>query len=128
VTDAFTAFPAVSPDGASIVCFYSKDTNTPGQLAIFPSAGGPPVKVFPQFPRDATTANWTPDGRAILYADNPPGPATLWRQPIEGGAPTPLLTLDSDQFFGFNFSPDGKRLDYVRGRWTSNAVLLRRAE
>ncbi|MDX2032923.1 MAG: winged helix-turn-helix domain-containing protein [Blastocatellia bacterium] len=128
VTDAFTAFPAVSPDGASIVCFYSKDTNTPGQLAIFPSAGGPPIKVFPQFPRGATTAIWTPDGRAIVYADNSPGPASLLRQPIEGGAPTPLLTLDSDQFFGFNISPDGKRLGYVRGRWTSNAVLLRRTE
>ena len=128
VTDGFTAFPDVSPDGGSIVCFYSKDTNTPGQLAIFPSAGGPPVKVFPQFPRGATTARWTPDGRAIVYIDNSPGPASLLRQPLDGGPPTPLLTLDSDQFFGFNFSPDGRRLGYVRGRWTSNAVLVRRTD
>ncbi len=68
---------------------------------------------------------WTPDGRFLTYDENPIGPAKLWLQPVERGEPKLLTEFVSDRIFGFDWSPDGKRLAVVRGLWSANIVLIK---
>jgi len=124
LTDEFTAYPAVSPDGKWIACGYSAP-NTPWGIAVYPFDGGAPVKIFPHSAEGVPLIRWTPDGRFLTYDDNPIGPAKLWLQPIEGGAPKLLAEIASDRIFGFDWSPDGERLAVVRGLWATNIVLIR---
>ncbi len=126
LTEAITAYPAISPDGKLIASFYSEPgPESDWKLAVFRFEGGPPLKVFPQPVRSPNLVSWTPDGRHLTYADNPIGPASVWLQPIEGGPPKQLAEFETDRVFGFDWSPDGKQLACVRGRWAGNIVLMR---
>ncbi len=127
VTDAFTNFPSISPDGKMIACFYSPAVNISGQLAIYSFDDHRLIKVFPQPINRSPYIRWTPDGRGLIYAENPVGPSKLWMQPIEGGAPKKLIELD-DSIYGFDWSRDGKQLAYVRGFWSHNVVVVRDGE
>lgn len=124
LTNEFTTFPVISPDGKWIACTHSAP-NQPGRIAIYPFEGGAPVKVFAHSVAGTPLIRWTPDGRFLTYDDNPIGPAKLWMQPVEGGEPKLLTEFISDRIFGFDWSPDGKRLAVVRGLWASNLVLLK---
>jgi hypothetical protein len=44
---------------------------------------------------------------------------------LEGGPARELAELGNDRVFAFDWSPDGKRLACVRGRWAANVVLIR---
>jgi Tol biopolymer transport system component len=123
--DAFTAYPAVSPDGKMIACLYSELTESAWKIALLPFAGGPPVKIFPHKIEGSTRLRWTPDGRSLTYAENLPGSSKIWIQALEGGEPKPFVEFENDRIFGFDWSPDGKRLICVRGIWSSNAVLVK---
>lgn len=45
-------------------------------------------------------------------------------QPISGGPPKQLTTLDSESIFAFNWSRDGKQLAFVRGIVSSDVVKI----
>lgn len=124
LTDEFTAYPAVSPDGKMFACAHSMPTQ-PWRLAIYPIEGGKPLKIFPQSIQGVPLIRWTPDSRFLTYDENPIGPAKLWLQAVEGGQPTVLAEFVSDRIFGFDWSPDGTRLACVRGFWAANMVLLK---
>ncbi len=128
LTNEYTVRPSVSPDGKLIACIYSEAGKWDGKLAIFPIEGGAPVKIFPQ-----TTASiyiaWTPDGRGLIYVENPDDDASgLWIQPLDGGSPRQLTRFENDRIFGFEWSRDGKHLVVVRGLWAMNAVLVKDVE
>jgi len=130
LTDEFTMRPSVSPDGKLVACLYSEAGKPGGKFAVFPLEGGPPVKVFPQLPRTTvrTTGHvaWMPDGRGLIYAENPDDNASaLWVQPLDGGPPRQLARFENDRIFGFAWSRDGKQLACVRGLLATNAVLIK---
>ncbi|HSQ22903.1 MAG TPA: hypothetical protein VLN44_00750, partial [Pyrinomonadaceae bacterium] len=93
------------------------------ELAIIPFAGGQPAKFF----NGAPLANinlglrWTVDGKAIIYRDQRVG---LWRQAIEGGAPTRIQGLPSEKIYGFRPSRDGKLFAYTLGAEIRDVVLI----
>jgi Tol biopolymer transport system component len=81
------------------------------------------VKVFPQDIYDDSPPKWTPDGRALTYTDT--GRSNIWLQPVAGGEPRKLTDFANDLIFGYEWSPDGKRLAVVRGIWERDLVLIK---
>ena len=122
LTDKSAFWPWVSPDNKWVACEYA---SSPGetQLAIIPSAGGPPAKLF----KVATSANfrygirWTPDGQAVTYRDWVSG---IWRQPIDGGAAERIPGLPPEKIFPYAWSRDGKLLAFTRGTEIRDVVLI----
>lgn len=119
--------PVVSPDGKLIACIYQPDVTlrAPSQIAVFSFDGGAPVKIFPPPASGVSLIRWTPDGRSLTYADSRTGAATLWLQPLDGGAPKQLAAFEKDQVFGFDWSRDGHHLALVRGLWAMDVVLIK---
>jgi Tol biopolymer transport system component len=126
VTDEYTSRPAVSPDGKMIASLYTESGSREAKLAIFPFEGGPAVKTFPQPPGGTVYVAWAPDGRGLVYAENPDDDlSTLWMQSLDGGSPRQLARFENDRIFGFDWSRDGKELACVRGLMVTNAVLIK---
>jgi Tol biopolymer transport system component len=124
LTTKSTKFPSVSPDGKLIACLSSDEGDRrQWRMALFSIEGGNPIKIFPQPLYGGYFAKWTPDGRALTYTDT--RQANIWLQPIGGGEPQRLTDFTNDLVFGFEWSPDGKRLACIRGIWERNLVLIK---
>jgi Tol biopolymer transport system component len=126
LTDYYADNPAISPDGKWIACLRIPGEDQPETLAIVPISGGPPVKVFPL--ADTAThmpLSWTPDGRAVAFVNDVNGVGNIWKQPLQGGAATPVTAFASDHIFYFRWASDG-RMAVSRGTETVDAVLIDR--
>ena len=87
---------------------------------MVPLDGGPP-RLFPHVTIDA---EWSADGKSLLYLVARDGIANLLRQPISGGPEVPLTRFSDERIFRFSASPDQKRWAIVRGNIASDVVLL----
>ena len=133
LTDQLALLFSISPDGKFIAyATLDEQVSTQSQLVIIPFEGGPSVKsLSPRFSifggNGATSAGlmWTPDGRAITYADQLNRAGNLWSQPIDGGPPKQLTNFPSDMIFRFAWSTDGKQLAVSRGKFTDDVVLIK---
>ncbi len=126
LTNTWSISPAVSPDSKLIACIYSDPAKVGGGLALIPIDGGKPLKIFPPLPRNVWYVSWTPDGRGLVYAENPDDDASrLWVQPLDGGPPRQFARFENDQIFGFDWSRDGTQMACVRGLIATNAVLIK---
>jgi hypothetical protein len=54
--------------------------------------------------------------------------SNLLRQPITGGPAVPLTKFSSEQIFSYAVSPDQKQIAIVRGRVSSDVVLVSSAK
>lgn len=66
----------------------------------------------------------SPDGRTLIYSDNPRGVGNIWRQAIAGGPPVQLTHFDSSVIFHHALAPDAKRMAVVRGSTLSDVILI----
>lgn len=58
-------------------------------------------------------AQWSPDGKSIVYISDRTGETELYLQPVEGGEPV-QLTRDNDTYIrSFVWSPDAKKIVYT---------------
>ena len=73
-----------------------------------------------------TGVRWSADGNALLYKKVEGGVANIWRQPLDGGAPSPVTSLTSGEIFDFALSRDGQWLALSRGSVASDVVLITR--
>jgi len=122
----FLGFPFLSPDGKWIVSEHMENPQRPLELAIFPSAGGEPVKTF-QIPSSFdpfVPLAWTPDGRAIAYLIRVEGVSNIMAQPLDGSPARQVTHYDSGRVFRFAWSRDGQ-LALARGTESRDVVLIK---
>ncbi len=112
--------PMPAPDGMTIAGHYIEQAARGERIALIPLSGGP-AKLMPTVPASAT---WAPDGKALIYIDTRAGISNLMRQPIAGGAPTPLTKFTTEQIFTYALSPDQHQVGLVRGHTNSDVVLI----
>ena len=112
--------PMLSPDGTTIAGHYNDLAARGERVALVPVSGGA-AKLFPTVPPNAS---WTPDGKALVYVDTRAGVSNVMRQPIAGGTATPLTSFGSEQIFNYALMPDQRQLGAVRGRVSSDVVLI----
>jgi Tol biopolymer transport system component len=128
VIDKYALTPSVSPDGKLIACNYVDQATSASKVALFPSEGGEPLKVFdsPAFGNAGSTpVRWMPDGRAFTYLVTRGGVSNIWLQPIDGAAAKQITDYKTGRIFWFDISRDGKQFAFSRGTVTSDVVLLK---
>jgi Tol biopolymer transport system component/predicted Ser/Thr protein kinase len=112
--------PMPAPDGVTVAGHYSDQAARGERIALVPLAGGA-AKLLATVPASAT---WAPDGRSLIYIDTRGGVSNLMRQPLAGGAATPLTKFTSEQIFAYALSPDQRQVGLVRGHTNSDVVLI----
>jgi Tol biopolymer transport system component/DNA-binding winged helix-turn-helix (wHTH) protein len=124
LTDKPASWPFVSPDGKSFVCAYGFSPTSAPKLAVIPTEGGQPVKLFDISPGFRANTVWLPDNRGIAFVDSRTGTNNVWVQPLGGGKPVQLTDFKSDGVSAYDFSRDG-RLAASRSVETTGVVLIK---
>jgi Tol biopolymer transport system component len=94
---AYSGWPAVSPDGRTIV-FFRRDV---GGLWLLPSKGGTPVPLFV----DGSAPAWSPDGTKIAYVCD-----GLCVVNADGSDPHQIWHPDTTDINPPSWSPDGTQI------------------
>jgi Tol biopolymer transport system component len=118
--------PLISPDGATVLMQRSVGADDPYEWAqVLPMTGGTPKKIkMPVAIDDVADLAWSPDGKALLYAENKDGVGNIWRMPLGDKRPKKLTAFDADLIYHFDVATDG-RMAMSRGGYLSDVVRIR---
>jgi Tol biopolymer transport system component len=124
----FTWLVRVSPDGRSVaftrlIRNHDRDEQF---LAVSPAEGGAPTWTHP-WPEGEGERNfeWARDGHALTYVRNTGAVGNVWLQPLDQSPARQITRFDDLRVFSHAWSLDGRTLYVVRGRYASDAVLMR---
>jgi hypothetical protein len=95
-------------------------------ILILPFEGGEPLETI-EFARERFSGSrlqWTPDGKALIYAATSEGKTAIIKQSLDGGPPEEIANFDEDALFDFGYSMDGRFLAVTRGGWQHDIVLI----
>jgi len=107
-TPLWLRYPALSPDGKTIVFSYK------GDLYKVPSAGGDAVPLTLHEAHDFMPV-WSRDGQFIAFASDRYGNFDVFVMPAAGGEAT-RLTYHSANDYPYDFTPDGKKVIFGTNR------------
>ncbi len=125
---------SLSPDGLWIATTEKDESERSTAVVLIPVEGGEPRELLhvsePQWINN-TSMPWTPDGRGILVRKMLVAggkKSELWLVPIDGG-PARKLDFDANRVARYapgkiRLHPDGRRLAYVFGDYTSEVWVL----
>jgi eukaryotic-like serine/threonine-protein kinase len=120
---------SISRDGKWLVLFLIKtvaSTPEPHIALVGVDAGPkPPVRDLIPNPHISGTADFTPDGKAVVYPINENGTMNIWVQPVDGSPGKQITNFPSGGIQIFAYSPDGKTLGVMERHEESDVVLLR---
>jgi len=101
-------YPAISPDGSTIVFSYR------GDLWTVAATGGTATPLTLHDAQD-TSPVWSPDGATIAFSSDRYGSFDVWTIPVAGGEPT-RLTFHSATDIPTSFLPDGSGVLFTSSR------------
>lgn len=110
-TPLWMRYPAISPDGQTIVFSYK------GDLYTVPASGGTAVPLTMHEAQDYYPV-WSHDGKTIAFASDRYGNFDVFTIPATGGTPT-RLTYHSAADYPYDFSPDNQQVIFGSGRQIS---------
>jgi eukaryotic-like serine/threonine-protein kinase len=105
--------PAASPDGRLIAFVSSRD----GRQRIWLKQLADNTEAAITAGPDDTSPRFAPDGSVLLFTRTENGVPAIYRVPAVGGEPRKLI----DNAFDGDWSPDGKRIAFIRSREERNA-------
>ncbi len=109
--ETFTSNPqamAPSPDGKQMAILVH------GELFTFPTSGGEAVRVTRTPSREEDVA-WSPDGKWLAFSSDRDGDQDLYLSDPTGGTVKPLARTAGVADRTPEFSPDGKKVAFLRG-------------
>ena len=123
--------PAWSPDGQRIA-FVRRIPDRVFEVFVIPALGGAERRVASlvlDSSRRSTRLSWSPDGKWIAIGGKPSDsePLGLWLVAIDGVEKRRLTTPSSPDWladFGPVFSPDGRRIAFIRVKATRAALFI----
>ena len=126
LTDDYSAYPALSPDGKFIASFRFPKFSHQGKITIRNVEDMKPVKEFSLAPGFwiSRTIQWDADSGAVVYAVQTEAQVRLYRQSLSGGLPHELANLKAEDEFEFAFSPNGRQLAFTSSKWDHDIVLI----
>ncbi len=71
---------------------------------------------------------WSPDSKTLSVSTNRGGAQNIWRQPVDGSAPTQITDFKSGKILNFAWTNDGKDLIIARGNTNNDLILIRDTE
>lgn len=120
--------PVVSPDGrqVAVVAFRRSTPDVPPDswLAVVPLAGGEVRALTQDWDRWPHSAQWTPDGSALVAVADDQGRAPLFRVDVATGEVT-RLTADDGAYSDPRVSPDGRWVYALRSAVDAPAAPVR---
>ena len=119
---------SLSPDGKLLAFSLTRRDTHKVQIALVrlgEDGGESTSRFLDADPRFSDHPEFTPDGKAVVYAIEENGVANLWRQPINGTGGRPITNFQTDVFDRYHYSPEGKTLGVLRYHSDSDVVLLR---
>lgn len=125
LTDEYAMYPAISPDGKTIAYFYmdTKGEQRRRFIKLISINGGAPINTLVAPQNFGNVLRWPPVGDSLTFRA---GNATaIWRLPLDGTPPSPLLTLSDEHLYDFNYSPDGRQLAYASGPDVSDVLVIK---
>jgi serine/threonine protein kinase/WD40 repeat protein len=120
-----TFYWAASPDGRYVAQSIWEPSSKQMKIRIDPQFPGAESKILNIWP--SLIMKWSPDSRSIYYRERQFGyiPETeVLSLDISTLKSTPLISAAPEFIVDMSYSRDGKRVALVRGRSTSNAVMM----
>jgi eukaryotic-like serine/threonine-protein kinase len=105
--------------------------SVPGKGSLGDQSGANPThKIVSPDQRISGPAEFTPDGKSLVYPIRESGVDNLWQQPLDpaaksGSAGRQITNFTSDEINSFHWSADGKQLGVLQQHIVSDVVLLR---
>ena len=114
------AWAAVSPDGQN-VAYVERDAELHSLWLQRAGTNNPPLQLLPPAKLTYKELAFSPDGNTLYYSKCQPS-CKLHRMPVFGGVETALpMRADSP----VTFSPDGKRMAYMRSEAVGNGIEVK---
>jgi dipeptidyl aminopeptidase/acylaminoacyl peptidase len=107
--------PWPSPDGRFIAYLRLPEERIMAQvprLTVMPGEGGEPYDVTPDFDRGVNDFGWSPDGHALFFTAGDEGDTGIYRVPVEGGMPIPIIS-GRREVLAFDVAHDDGQIGFV---------------
>jgi serine/threonine protein kinase len=108
---------SLSPNGRLLAFSFTRRDTHKIQIALVSLGGNgeePTSRFLDADPRLSDYPEFTPDGKAVVYAILENGVENLWLQPINGKLGQQITSFPTDVFDRYQYSPDGKTLGVLR--------------
>ena len=125
LTTEYAMYATVSPDSKSVAYFYmdTKGEQRRRLVKIISAQDGAPIKSLTAPKNFLSIMRWSPSGDSLTYRAS--GTTSLWRLPLDGTAPSPLMNLSHEHLYDFCYSPDGRQLAYASGADLNDVILIK---